>query len=371
MKYLKWVFGTSIGHKEDEHFEIGKETIADIWDPHNDDWDKRGGFNFTNEECALRWMSRGDTLYEVTVPSDGELVEVKNSKTPGGIYIANKIILNNPIPITNELLIDLYNKSNLPLTTYFECIGLLASRGYYDIALMIIKDKVRMDNIDTALDEFNSSLKPWHKVDCDCFNKVKEILEEIKSPIDINLFIDKEPFIKKLSDDNIINLTGQTGSGKTTYASSNFNIDDYLIIDTDDILSENRFINSNGINKELGEFFRSKYNPLPNCGEDFDLIYKEIINYCKKYDKKIVIDCAQFHCIKDINLLKGTLIVIRTAIDNCYNRTIERFKLLNKNYSKEELDKYKDKKKAIYSWYKYSNNFIERINNKGDTIETK
>jgi adenylate kinase family enzyme len=371
MKYLKWAFGTSIGHKENEHFEIGKEIEADMWDPDNDDWDKRGGFNFTNEECALRWMSRGDTLYEVTIPSDGELKEVKNDKTPGGIIIANKIILTNPIPISNELLIELYKKSSLPIETYFESIGLLASRGYYDIALIIIKDKVRMDNIDLAINEFNSSLKPWHKVDYDCYNKVKEVLEEIKSSVDINLFIDKEPYIKKLSDDKIINLTGQSGSGKTTYAKDNFNSQEYLLIDTDDIFSDERFNKTSGINKELGEYFRNKYETLPNCGDDFDLIYKEIIDYCKKYDKTIVIDCAQFHCIKDINLLKGTLIVIRTCINNCYNRTIERFKSQNANYTEEELETYMNKKKAIYKWYKYSNKFLEQINKEGEFIETK
>jgi len=361
MKYLKWVFGTSIGHKENQNFEIGKVNTCDTWDPYNDDWDKRGGFNFTNEECALRWMSRGDTLYEVEIPSDGELVEVKNQKTPGGIYITNKIILKNPIPISNELLIDFYYKSNLPLSTYFECIGLLASRGYYDICSMIIKDKVRIDNIDLALDKFNSSLKPWHQVDYDCYNKVKEILEEIQSSIVINLFIDKEPYIKKISDDNIINLTGQSGSGKTTYAFRHFNNDNYLIVDTDDIFSENRFIKAKGINKELGKYFRDKYEKLPNCGDDFDLIYKDILDYCSQYDKTIVIDCAQFHCIKDIRLLKGTLIVIRTCIDNCYNRTIVRYKSINENYSNDELEKYMERKKAIYKWYKYSNDFLEKI----------
>ena len=106
MKYLKWAFGTNVAHRENQKFEIGKVITSDVWDPYNDDWDKHGGFNFTNEECALRWMSRGDTLYEVEIPSDGELVEVPNQKTPGGIYIANKIILKNPIPISNELLLD-------------------------------------------------------------------------------------------------------------------------------------------------------------------------------------------------------------------------------------------------------------------------
>ena len=365
MKYLKWVFKDDVGHKDNQKFEIGKIATCDTWDPNNEDWDKRGGFNFTNEECALRWMSRGDTLYEVEIPKDAEVISVKNDKTPGGIIVANKIILNNPVPISDELLLYYYNKSKLPLSTYFECIGLLASRGYYDLCLKIIKDKVTMDNIDLALEEFNNSIKPWHKVDYDCYNKVKAILEEIKSSVDINLFIDKEPYIKELTKDNIINLTGQSGSGKTTYANKYFKDNKYIIIDTDEIFSENRFKNSTGINRELGEYFRNKYKELPNCGDDFDLIYKEILDYLKKYDETIVIDCAQFHCIKDISLLKGKLIVIRTCIDNCYNRTIERYKTNNKDISAYELEKYKEKKRAIYSWYKYSNEFLEEIDKKG------
>lgn len=95
------------------------------------------------------------------------------------------------------------------------------------------------------------------------------------------------------------------------------------------------------------------------------MIYTEILDYCRKYDKTIIIDCAQFHCIKDINLLRGKLIVIRTSIDKCYERTIERYKINNSNYSEEELNKYKERKKAIYKWYKYTNNFLEKIDKNG------
>lgn len=181
MKYLKWVFGTNIANKENEEFKINEEITADRWDPANKDWNLKGGFNFTNEKCALRWMARGDTLYEVEIPNDGEIYEVENMKTPGGIIIANKIILKNPIPISSELLNHFYEVSDLPLKTYFECIGLLASRGYYNLALRIIKDKITMENIDIAIKTFNNSIKPWHKVDYDCYNKVKEVLEEIQS----------------------------------------------------------------------------------------------------------------------------------------------------------------------------------------------
>ncbi len=362
-KYLKWAFSNNIGHTDNQKFEIGEIIVCDTWNPKNEDWDKRGGFNFTNEECALRWFSRGDTLYEVTLPEGAEMINVRNDKTPGGILVANKIIMNNPIPISEELLFDFYNKSKLPLETYFEIIGLLASRGFIELAKTIIKDKVTLDNIDLALEKFNNSIKPWHKVDMNSYNEVKEILEEINSDYLLNLYIDKDPYIKELTNNSIINLTGQSGSGKSTYASKNFNSNKYLVIDTDDIFSDTRYKNANGINKELGNYFRNKYPTLPNCGNDFDLIYTEILDYCRKYDNKtIVIDCAQIHSIHDIKLLKGKLIVIRTSINNCYERTIKRYIKNNPNVNEEDINKFKERKKALYDWYKYSNEFLKRIN---------
>lgn len=355
MKYLKWVY------QKKSTFEIGKVTTCDKWDPNNTDWEERGGFNFTNEECALRWMSRGDTLYEVEIPEDGEMLEVRNDKTPGGIMVSNKIILKNPIPISEELLEEYYHKSKLPLSTYYECIGILATRGYYDLALQIIKEKVDMEHIDLAIEKMDRAIKPNREIDYDCFHKVKEVLEEIKSPVDMNLFIDKEPYKKEFTKDPIINLTGQSGSGKSTYALENYQSDSYVVIDTDDIFSEERFEKSTGMNRELGEYFRQKYKELPNCGENFDEIYQDILDYCHDIDQTIVIDCAQFHCIKDINLLKGTLIVLRTCIDHCYERTIKRYQSLHKNIRKEELEKYKERKKALYTWYKYSNEFLEKV----------
>ncbi len=177
----------------------------------------------------------------------------------------------------------------------------------------------------------------------------------------ITLDIDKEPYIKELTNDKIINLTGQSGSGKSTYAKEHFNSTNYLIIDTDDVLSEKRFNNSTGINKELGEYFREKYEILPEIGNDFDLIYIEILNYCKDKKETIVIDCAQFHCLKDISLLKGKVIVIRTSINKCYERCIERYKMITPNYTEEELNKYRERKKGIYKWYEGSNEFINKI----------
>lgn len=115
-------------------------------------------------------------------------------------------------------------------------------------------------------------------------------LNEIKDVNLINICIDRNPLKVKLTDDRVINLTGQSGSGKS-YFSNSFD-DNYLIVDTDEVLSEHRYKNSVGINKELGEYFRTKYDVLPDLANDFDLIYDEILSYCKKYNKWVVIDCA-------------------------------------------------------------------------------
>ena len=355
--YLRWIF------ENKRIIEENKIIESDIWDPTNPDWDKRGGINFSNEENILRWVSRGDTLYEVEIPNDGEVINVKNEKTPNGLFVTNKIILKNPKVLNDDLAMELYKKSKMSLKTYFETIAALAIRGCYNTCLEIIKDKVNLDNIDEAIYEYNHFLKPWHEgnINHEIYEKVLEVLNEIKSDILINLFINKTTNFIEITDDKIINLTGQSGSGKTTYAENFFNDEEYLVIDTDDIFSDNRYQKATGINKELGNYFRSKYRELPNCGDDFDLIYKEILNYCKKYDKTIVIDCAQFHCVKDIGILKGRLIVLRTCINTCYNRTIERYKKNNPQASEEEIRKFKEKKKSLFKWYKYSNEFLEKI----------
>ena len=357
MKYVRVMDGLKSNAGGFE-YKLDEINTANKWNPNNLDPEEMGGFNFGVEDKILRWLHRGDTIYDVIVPDDAEVVLVDEEK---GIYRSNKIIVTNPRKITDEIVIDLYRKTTLSDKILAECLLTLIWKQRIEISKYIIKDRVNMNNVNLIIDEF-VRYAGEDNLSYESTQEIYNILKEIQSPIDINLYIDKEPYIKKITNDNIINLTGQTGSGKSTYANEHFNKNDYLVADTDEILSDNRFKTTSGINKELGEYFRSKYKELPNCGDDFDLIYNEIINYCSKYNKTIVIDCAQFHCIRDISLLKGTLVVIRTCIDNCYNRTIERFKKNNKEYSEEDLLNYKNKKKAIYKWYKYTNEFLEKIN---------
>lgn len=340
-------------------YKLDEINVATLWNPTTFEPEKMGGFNFGTKDKILRWLHRGDTIYDVIVPDDAELILVDDEK---GIYRSNKIIVTNPRVITDELVLEIYKNTTLNNKIIAQCLVTLLWKNRKEISKYIIKDRVNLENIDEILNEFVSYAKE-DNLNSESGKEIFEILQEIKSPLDISLYVEKTPYIKEITSDKIINLTGQSGSGKSTYAKRHFNNEEYVIIDTDEVFSEKRFLESTGINKELGELFRSKYEVLPNLADDFDLIYREILDYCKDLDKTIVIDCAQFHCVKDINILKGKIIIIRTDIDTCYNRAIERWKISNKTYTQEELEKYSERKKAIFKWYKGSNEFIRKINN--------
>lgn len=177
----------------------------------------------------------------------------------------------------------------------------------------------------------------------------------------IELNIDKEPYIKNITNDKIINLTGESGSGKSYYTNKYKNNDEYVIIDTDILfsnqLTENKYI------LDLRKIIISSH------GKDlksililyFDECYKIILNYFKDTDKTIIIDSAQYRNLKDISLLKGQVIVIRTCINTCYKRCIERFEQKFPYATAEEKDKYISKKKSIYNWYESLNDFILKV----------
>lgn len=346
-------------------YKLDKLNVSEKWNPSAIEQEQMGGFNFCTEDKILRWLHRGNTIYDVIIPKDAEIILCDEEK---GIYRANKIIVSNPRIISDEVVVDLYNKTTLSDKIISQCLITLLWKDRLDIVKYIIRDRVNLANVDDIINEFEKYAGNG-KFEYDKLgekNKViYDILKEIQNPLEISLYVSKEPYEKILSEDKIINLTGQSGSGKSYYAKEHFNSEEYEILDTDDILSEKRFVQATGLNKELGEYFRNKYKVLPNLTDDFDLIYNEITNYCKCYNKIIVIDCAQFHCIKDIQNLKGKIIIIRTDIDTCYKRTIQRWldnhKMNNEDYAEEELQKYKERKKSIYKWYKGSNEFIKKI----------
>lgn len=183
----------------------------------------------------------------------------------------------------------------------------------------------------------------------------------VDTDLDIEVDRTKDIYEKVLTNDKVINVTGSSGSGKSTYVSEHFNSDKYIVVDTDEIFFEHRFLESTGINRMLGEYFRGKYSTMPTLEADFDLMYKEILEYFKDSSKTIVIDCEQFKYCQDFDILKGKLIVIRTAVDTCYERCLLRYKKTHDEKTKEEFDAYAEKKKRIYLWRNGLNSFIRKI----------
>ena len=356
MKYVRVMDGLKSNAGGFE-YKLDEVNISENWDPSTLEPEKMGGFNFASEDKILRWLHRGDTIYDVIIPEDAEVILCDEEK---GIYHSNKIIVTNPRTITNEMVKELCDKTTLSNKIIAQCLVTLLWKKRKELSKYLIKTRVNSENIDEILKEFESYAGE-DNLYSETGREIHEILKEIANPLEISLYVTKDIYEKVLTNDKIINLTGQSGSGKSYYAQEHFNRSEFLIIDTDEILSEKRFSEATGINRELGLMFRKKYEELPNLASDFDLIYSEIINYCHNLNKTIVIDCAQFHCIKNLNNLKGKIIILRTNIDTCYQRTITRWLKNNPQYTKEELEKYCEKKKAIYKWYKQTNEFIKKV----------
>ena len=79
-KYLKVMFGTKSGASDFE-YKFGEGNVAKIWNPK-----KMGGFNFSTESKILRWLVRGDTIYDVELPEDAEVVDCPSNSAPHGVF---------------------------------------------------------------------------------------------------------------------------------------------------------------------------------------------------------------------------------------------------------------------------------------------
>ena len=192
-----------------------------------------------------------------------------------------------------------------------------------------------------------------HELDKNMF--LKELFR--KEKLYIQEDIDKDPYIKHISDDLVLNITGESGSGKSTLTKQYKEDENCIVIDTDQVFGKHE---PDKYNKELKEYFKNKYENI-DLIDDFDIFYKETLEYFKHTNKLIIIDSAQLRYLKDLTLLKGDLIVIRTCINTCYERCINRYKENNKEATFEEIAAFSARKKGMYTWYHNLNRFLDRV----------
>lgn len=149
-KYVRVMDGLK-SNASGQEFKLDEVITANLWNPNEVEPEKMGGFNFSTEDKILRYIFRGDTIYDVVIPNDAEVITVDENK---GIYRSNKIIVTNPRTITEDMVIDIYKNSTLAIDRYFQCIYCLLFRNYINASKYIINDIVNKDNVDEAIKEF-------------------------------------------------------------------------------------------------------------------------------------------------------------------------------------------------------------------------
>lgn len=134
-------------------YKLDEVNIVSVWDKSTLVPEKMGGFNFGTEDKILRWLHRGDTIYDVIVPEDAEVILCDEEK---GIYRANKIMVTNPRKLTKELIIDYYKKTTLSDKILAQCLYIMLWKQMPDVSKYIIKDRITKENADLYLNEFGN-----------------------------------------------------------------------------------------------------------------------------------------------------------------------------------------------------------------------
>lgn len=161
-KYIKLMDGTKSNAGGFE-IKLNEVVIADKWDTSTFDPVIMGGFNFSTDEKILRWIHRGDTVYDVEIPFDAEIIDCPSPNCPHGVFRSNKIILSNPRQLTEDMVMDFYKKSDLPEKAYFQCLVILSQfRNYINVAKEIVKDKISISNIESCIKEFERFVSDKH-----------------------------------------------------------------------------------------------------------------------------------------------------------------------------------------------------------------
>ena len=114
-KYVKVMFETTSGANKGFEYKINEVNVCNNWNPTALKGRDFGGFNYASEECILRWLHRGDTIYDVEIPKDAENIKIDGATT---IYRTNKIIIKNPRKVDDELALHFYEISNIPKAAY-------------------------------------------------------------------------------------------------------------------------------------------------------------------------------------------------------------------------------------------------------------
>ncbi len=157
-------------------FKIDEVNISKTWNPKASDSKEMGGFNFSSENKILRWLHRGDTIYDVIIPDDAEVVLCDEEK---GIYRTNKIIVTKPRIITDEIVIELYKKTTLSNKILAQCLKTFLWKNRLELSKYIVNDRVNKENVDEFISEFEDYTKKNEKFNYDELGEEEKIIYDM------------------------------------------------------------------------------------------------------------------------------------------------------------------------------------------------
>jgi hypothetical protein len=183
-------------------------------------------------------------------------------------------------------------------------------------------------------------------------------------------FTDRNDSVKKITKDNIFNITGEKGSGKSYFGDMK-DVDKNVVIHLDPVflpVGSKEHGDSSKVREILIHKYGDKINPDKYFEKDY---YKDIIKYIG--NKEGYIEGGSIAEIQDISIIKGTVIVKRTGVFKCFIRTIKR-DYHNEYFMNEEIKKHGKfiakftrlhkvikRRKKIFKTYHNIEDFINRL----------
>lgn len=159
-------------------YKLNEINIANVWNPNTYNPKEMGGFNFSTTDKILRWLHRGDTIYDVIIPDDADIILCDEDK---GVYRANKIIVNNPRKITDEMVMEFYKINTFPSKVIYQCLVTLLYKNRINILKYIIHDYINKENIKDAITEFQNYVSKENFEYSKLSDDEKEIYDLLKS----------------------------------------------------------------------------------------------------------------------------------------------------------------------------------------------
>ncbi|MCI8760225.1 MAG: hypothetical protein HFJ34_03785 [Clostridia bacterium] len=190
----------------------------------------------------------------------------------------------------------------------------------------------------------------------------------------VRVWVDQKDIKISCTNDKIINITGMIGSGKTTTANQYRTDSNYIVISLDCLYRGQDKENMNQDTEEINQLLKQKF-PNQDNEQYFKQYYDEILKYINRENKPITWVIEGQHIYRYLNFedLKGTLIVKRTCLMNCWKRSITRHVKKKKTQLKNGEITKKQYHNNIWYWikrrtkqlkyYKKLNQFLDEILN--------